>query len=46
MLVCIAKICSVAERDKQRCEPFKKWIRTWGSHKAESFPTAVAMRPF
>ena len=46
LLVCMAKIALVAGHDKPRCEPFKEWIKIWGSHKAESFPTAVAMRPF
>jgi hypothetical protein len=46
MLVRMAKISLAAGHDKPRCEPFKEWTKTWGSHKAESFPTAIAMRPF
>jgi hypothetical protein len=46
MLVGMAKIPLVAGHDKPRCGPFKDGIETWGSHKAESFPTAVVMRPF
>jgi hypothetical protein len=46
MLACMAKIRSVAGRDRQGREPFEERIETWGSHKAESFPTAIAMRLF
>jgi hypothetical protein len=46
MLVGMAKISLVAGHDKPRCEPFKDRIEAWGSHKAESFPTAGAMRLF
>ena len=41
----MAKICPAAGREG-RSEPFKEWIETWGSHKAEAFPTVIAMRPF